>query len=194
MNIVQSLTLCDPMNCSMPGFPIFHYLPQFAQIHAHWVSDAIQPSHPLSLPFLLLSIFPSIRVFSNESTGHIRWPKYGSFRFSINTSNEYSRLISIRIDWFDPLAVQGTLKSLFQHHILKASILWHSAFFMIQLSGPYMTTGKTTSLTTWTFVGKVMSLLFNKLSMFLIAFLPRSKRLSISWLYSLSQWFWSPRK
>ena len=125
---------------------------------------SVMPSNHLILChsfLLLLSIFPSIRVFSNESTGHIRWPKYWSFRFSISPSNEYSRLISLRIDWFDLLEVQGTLKSLFQHHSLKASILWHSAFFMIQLSHPYLTTGKNIALTVRTSVSKVMSLLFN---------------------------------
>ena len=143
------------------------------------------PSNHLILccPLLLLpSIFPSIRVFSSESALHIRWPKYWSFSFSITPSNEYSGLISFRIDWFDLLAVQGTLKSFLQHHSSKASILWCSAFFMVQLSYPYVTTGKTTALTTWTFVGKVMSLLFNMLSRFVIAFLPRSKRLLTSWL------------
>ena len=138
-------------------------------------------------PLLLLpSIFPSIRVFSNESTLRLRWPKYWSFSFSISPSSEHSWLISFRIDWFDILAVQGTLKSLLQHHSSKASILWHSAFFMVQLSHPYMTTGKTTALTRWTFVGKVMSLLFNMLSRLVIAFLPRSKCLLISWLQSPS--------
>ena len=124
--------------------------------------------------FLLPSIFPSIRVFSTELVLHIRWPKYWSFNFSISPSKEYSGLISFRIDWFD-LAVQGTLTSLLQHHSLQPLILWCSALFMVQLSYPYMTTGKTTALTRWTFVGKVMSLLFNMLSRFLIAFLPRSK-------------------
>ena len=135
----------------------------------------------LFCPLLLLpSFFPSIRVFSNESALRIRWPKYWSFRFSISSSNEYSRLISFRIDWFDLLAVQGTLKSLLQHHSLKASILWHSAFFMVQLSHPYMTLGKTIALTIRTFVGKVMSLVFNTLSRFVIAFLPRTKHLLIA--------------
>ena len=136
--------------------------------------------HPL---LLLPSIFPIIRTFSNESALHIRWPKYWSFNFSISPSNEYSGLISFRIDWFD-LAIQGTLKSLLQHHSSKASILWRSAFFTVQLSHPYMTTGKTIALTRWTFVGKVMSLLFNRLSRLVIIFLPRSKRLLISWLQS----------
>ena len=135
---------------------------------------------------LLLSIFPSIRVFSNESVLCIRWPKYWSLSFSISPSNEYSGLISFRIDWLDLLAVQETLKSLLQHLSSKASILQCSAFFIVQLSHPYMTTGKTIALTRWTFVGKVMSLLFNILSRLVIAFLPRSKRLLISWLQSPS--------
>ena len=123
-------TLCDPMDCSTPDFPVLHHLPEFAWTHVHWGNDVIQPSYPL-LPLLLLpSIFPRIRVFFNESTLHIRWPKYWSFSFSISPSNEYSRLISIRMDWFDLLAVQGTLKSLLEHHSLKASVLRHSAFFM----------------------------------------------------------------
>ena len=134
--------------------------------------------HPL---LLSPSIIPSIRVFSNKLTLHIRWPKDWSFSFSISPSNESSGLISFRIDWFD-LAVQGMLKSLLQHHSLKASILWCSAFFMVHLSHPYMTTGKTIALTRWTFVSKVMSLLFNTLSRLVTAFLPKSKRLLISWL------------
>ena len=153
------------------------------------------PSNHLILccPFLLLpSIFPSIRVFSSESTLHIRWPKYWSF--SISPSNEYSGLISFRIYWFDLLAVQGTLKSLLRHHSSKASILWCSAFFIVQLSHPYMTTGKTIALTRWIFVGKVMSLLFNMLSRLVIAFLPRSKRLLILWLQSLPTMILEPRK
>ena len=136
------------------------------------------PSNHLLLP----SIFPSIRVFSNESDLHIRWPKHWSFSFSISPSNEHSGLISFRMDWLDLLAVQGTLKSLLQHHSSKASILWCSAFFMVQLSHAYMTTGKTIALTRWTFAGKVMSLLFNMLSTLVITFFPRSKCLLISWL------------
>ena len=139
--------------------------------------------HPL---LLLPSIFPSIRVFSNESVLLIRWPKYRSFCFNISPSNDYSGLISFRIDWFDLFVVQEILKSLLQHHSSKASILWCSAFFMVQLSHPYMTTGKTIALTRWTFVGKVMSLLFNMLSRLVITSLPRSKRLLISWLQSPS--------
>ena len=147
------------------------------------------PSNHLILchPLLRLpSIFPSIRVFSNESALHIRWPKYWSFSFSISPSNEHPGLFSFRMDWLDLLAVQGTLKSLFQHHSSKASILRHSAFFTVQLSHPYMTTEKTIALTRWTFVGKVMSLLINMLSRLVITFLPRSKCLLISWLSSPS--------
>ena len=142
--------------------------------------ESVRPSNHFILyhPLLLLSsFFPSIRVFSNESVLHIRWPKYWSFSFSISPSNEYSGLISFRMDWLDLLPVQGTHKSLLQHHSSKESIIWPSAFFMVQLSHPYNTTGKTIALTRWTFVGKVMSLLFNMLSRLVIAFLPRSKGL-----------------
>ena len=159
--------------------------------------DSLKPSNHLVLccPLLLLpSIFPSIRGFSNESVLYIRWPKYWSFSFSISPSNEYSGLISFRIDWLDLLAVQGILKSLPQHYRLKASILWHSAFFIVQLSHPYMITGKTIVLTRQTFVGKVMSLLFNMLSRLVIAFLPRSKFHLISWLQSPSAVILEPRK
>ena len=148
----------------------------------------------LCLPLLPPSIFPSIRVFSNESVLHIRWPKYWSFRFSISPSNEYSGLISYRMDWLDLLAVQGTLKSLLQHHSSKGSILRHSAFFTVQLSHPYMTTGKTIALTRWTFVDKVMSLLFNMLSRLVIISLPRSKHLLISYLQSPSAVILEPKK
>ena len=133
-------TVCDPMDYSMPGFPVLHYLPEFAQTHVFWL-DAIQPFHPLLPPLLLASIFPSIRVFSSESVLCIRWPKYWSLSVSISPSNKYSGLISFRIDRFDLLAAQGTLKSLYQHHSSKASVLQHSTFFMVQLSHPYMTTG-----------------------------------------------------
>ena len=146
--------------------------------------------HPL---LLLPPVLPSIRVFSKESTLHMRWPKYWSFSFSISPSNEYTGLITFRMDWLDLLAVQGTLKSLLQHHSSKASTLWRSAFFTVQLSHPYMTTGKTTALTRQTFVGKVMSLLFNKLSRLVITFLPRSKCLLISWLHSPSRNFGAPQ-
>ena len=149
---------------------------------SRWYHPAISSTVVLFLP----SIFPSVRVFSNESVLHIRWPKYWSFSFSISPSNEYSGLISFRMDSLDLLAVQGTLKSLLQHHSSKASILQCSAFFVVQLSHPYMTTGKTIALTRRTFFGKVMSLLFNMLSRLVIAYLPRSKRLLISWLQSPS--------
>ena len=151
------------MNCNTPGLPVHHQLPEFTQTHILRVSDAIQPSHPV----ITLSFCPQFlpaSVFSNESVLCIRWPKYWSFSFSISPPNEYSGLISFRIDWLDFLAVQGTLKSLLQHHSSKASILRHSAYFTVQLSHPYMTTGKTIALTRRTFVGKVMSLFFNMLS------------------------------
>ena len=147
----------------MPGFPVHHKLPELTQTHVHQVGDAIQPSHPLS-PLLLPPVPPSIRVFSNESTVRMRWPKCWSFSFSISPSNAYSGLISFRMDWLDLLVVQGTLKSLVQHHSSKASVLQHSTFFIVQLSHPYMTTGKTIALTRRIFVGKVMSLLYNMLS------------------------------
>ena len=146
------------MNCSTPGLPVHHQLPEFTQTHVHWVRDAIQPSHPLLSPSPPDPIPPSIRVFSNESTLPMRWPKYWSFIFSIIPSKEHPELISFRMDWLDLLAVQGTLKSLLQHHSSKASIFWHSAFFTVQLSHPYMTTGKTIALTRRILVGKVMSL------------------------------------
>ena len=159
--------------------------------------ESVIPSNHLILccPLLLLpSIFPSIRVFSNESALHIRWPEYWSFSFNISPSNEHPGLISFRMDWLDLLAVQGTLKSLLQHHSSKASNLWCSAFFIIQLSHLYMTTGENIALTRWTFVGKVMSLLFNMLSMLVITFLPRSKHLLISWLQSPSAVILEPKK
>ena len=159
--------------------------------------ESMMPSNYLILfrPLLLLtSIFPSIRVFSNESVLHIKWPKYWSFSFSISPSYEYLGPISFRMDWLDLLAVQGTLKNLLQHHSSKASILWCSAFFIVQLSHPYMTTGKTIALNRWTFVGKVMSLLLYMLSRLVITFLPRSKRLLISWLQSPSAVILEPKK
>ena len=160
--------------------------------------ESVMPSNNLihlilCCPLLLPSIFPSIRLFSHESVLHLRWPKYWSFSFSISPSNEYSGLISFRMDWLDLLAVQGTLRSLLQHHSSKASILRRSAFFIVQLSHPYMTTGKTIALTRWTFVGKVMYLLFNMLSRLVIAFLPRSKCLFISWLQSPSAVILEPK-
>ena len=159
--------------------------------------ESVMPSNHLIFYHLLLlqpSIFPSTRVFSSEMALPIRWPKYWNFSFSISPSNEYSGLIFFKIDWLDLLAVQGTLKSLLQHHNLEASILWHSASFMVQLSHPYMTTGKTIALTRQTFAGKVMCLLFNILSRFVIAFLPRSKHLLISWLQSPSAVILEPPK
>ena len=161
-SVTQScLTLCDPMNRSTPGLPIHHKLLEFTQPHAHRVGDAIQPSHPLPFPSPPAPNPSSIRVFSNESTLHMRWPKYWSFSFSISPFSEHPGLISLRMDWLDLLAVQGTLKSLLQHH---SSIFHCSAFFIVQLSHPYMTTGKTIALIRRTFAGKVMSLLFNMLS------------------------------
>ena len=156
-SVAQSCpTLRNPMNRSTPGLPVHHQLPEFTQIHVHRVHDAIQPSHSCSSPFLLLPSPPSIRVFSNESTLLMRWSKYWSFSFSIRLSNEYSGLIFFRIDCFDLLAVQGTLKSLLQHHSSNASILWCSAFFTVQLSHPYMTTGKTIALSRQTLTGQVV--------------------------------------
>ena len=165
----------------MPGFPVHLQLPECTQTHVHRVCDAIQPSHPLLSPSLPAFNLTRIRVFSNESVLHIRWPKYWSFSFKISPSNEYSGLISFRMDWLYLLAVQGTLKSLLQHDSSKASILRRSAFFTVQLSHPYMTTGKTITFTRWIFVGKEMSLLFNMLSRLVITFLPKSKCLLI-WL------------
>ena len=164
-SVAQSCpTLCNPMDCSTPGFPVHHQFPEVTQTHVH---ESVMPSNHLILcrPLLLLpSIFPSIRVFSSESVLCIKWPKYWNFSFCIHPSNEHSGLISFRMDWLDLLAVRGTLKSLLQHHSSKASILWRSAFFIVQLSYPYMTTEKNIALTRWTFVGKIMSLLFNILS------------------------------
>ena len=148
------------MKFSTPRLPVHHQLPGFTETHVHQVGDAIQPSHPLSSPSPLAPITPSNRVFSNESTLHMRWAKYWSFTFSISPSTEHPGLISLRMDWLDFLAVQGTLKSLLQHHNWKASILQHSAFFTVQLSHPYMTTGKTIALTRRTLIGRVMSLHF----------------------------------
>ena len=182
------------MNRSTPGLFVHHQRQEFTQTHVHRVSDAIQPSHPLSSPSPLSPIPPSIRVFSNESTLRMRWPKYWSFSFSIIPFKEPPALISFRMDWLDLLAVQGTLKNLLQHHSSKASILLRLAFFTVQLSHPYMTTGKTIALTRWTFLGKVMSLLLNMLSRLVTTFLPRSKCLLISWLQSPSAVIWEPKK
>ena len=172
----------DLINHSTSGLPV-HYnswsLPKLMSIESVMPSNHLILCRPLLLPS---SIFPSIRVFSNESTLRMRWPKYWSFSFTISPSNEHPGLISFRMDWLDLVAVQGTLKSLLQHHSSKTSILQHSAFFIVQLSHPYMTTGKTTALTRRSSVGKVMSLLLNILSRLVITFLPRSKCLLILWL------------
>ena len=149
-------TLCDPTDWSTLGFPVLHHLPELAQTRVYWVSDAIQPSHPMRSPSSPAFNFSQHQGFFQW----VRWPKYWSFSFSISPSNEYSALIPFRIDWFDRFVVQGTLKSLLQNHSSKASFFWHSAFFIVQLSHPYMTIGITIALTTGTFVGKVMSLLF----------------------------------
>ena len=194
-SVTQSyLTLCDPMNGSTPGFlsiTNFQSLLKLMSIESVTPSNHLILCHPLFLP---PSIFPRNRGFSKESVLHIRWPKNWSFSFSINPSNECSGLISLRMDWFDLLAVQGTLKSLLQHHSSKSLILQRSAFFMVQLSHPYMTTGKTIALNRWTFVGKVMSLLFSMLFRLVMAFLPRSKNLLISWLHSPSAVILEPKK
>ena len=180
------------MNRSTPGLPVPHQLPEFIQTHVHRVGDA---HLILCRPLLLLPpIPPSVRVLSSESTLRMRWPKYWSFSFSISPSNEHPGLIAFRMDWLDLLTVQGTLKSLLQHRSSKASILRHSTFFTVQLSHPYMTTGKTIALTRWTFVDKVMSLLLNMLSRLVITLLPRSKRLLISWLQSPSAVILEPQK
>ena len=182
------------MDCSTPGFPVFYDLPEFVQIHVHSVGDAIQPSHPLSSPSPPAPNPSQHQGLFQESTLCMRWPKYWSFSFSISLSKEHSGLISFRIDWFDLLAVQENLKSLLQHHSSKASVLLLSAFFTFQLSHPYMTTGKTIALNRWTFVGKVISLLFNMLSRLVITFFPRSKHLLISWLQSPSAVIWETKK
>ena len=178
------------MNCSTPDLPVHHQLKPMS-------IESVMPSNHLILcqPHLLLpSIFPSIRVFSNESTLCIRWPKYWSFSFNISPSNEHPGLTSFRMDWLYLLAVQGTLKSLLQYHSSKASVLRHSGFFIVQLSHPYMTNGKTMALTRWTFVDKVMSLLFNMLPMLVITFLPRRKHFLSSWLQSPSAVILEPPK
>ena len=187
-SVTQSCpTLCDPVNRSTPGLPVHRQLPEFTQTHVHRVGDA--SSHLiLCRPLLVLpTIPPSIRVFSNESTLGMRWPKYWSFSFSISPSNEHPGLFSFRMYWLDLLIVQGTLKNLVKHHSSKASIFWCSTFFTVQLSHPYMTTGKNIALTRQNFVGKVISLVFYMLPRFVISVLPRSKHLLISWLQSPSE-------
>ena len=190
VQLLSRIRLCDPMNPGTPGLPVHHQLLEFTQ-------ESVMPSSHLILcrPLLLLpSIPPSIRVFSNETTLCMKWPKYWSFSLSISPSNEHPGLISFRMDWLDLLAVHGTLKNLLQHHSSKASILQCSAFFTVQLLHPYMTTGKTIALTRRTSVGKVMSLLLNMLSRLVITFLPRSKCLFISWLQSPSAVILKPQK
>ena len=188
--IISVTQLCpapyDPMDHSTPGLPVFHQLPEFIQTHDPLVGDVIQSSHPLSSPAPPTFNLSQHQDLLNESALRIRWTKYCSFSLNISPSNEHSGLISFRMDWLDLLAVKGTLKSLLQYHSSKASILRCSAFFILQLSHPYLTTGKNIALTRWTFVGKVMSLLFNMLSRLVITFLPRSKHLLISWLQSPS--------
>ena len=182
------------MNCSTPGLPVHHQFPEFTQlISIEWVMPS---SHLILCRTLLLlpTIFPSIRVFSKESALHIRWPKYWSFSFNISPSSEHPGLMSFRMDWLDLLAVQGTLKSLLQHHSSKTSILQCSAFFIVQLSHSYMTPGKTIALTRWIFVDKVMFLLFNMLSSLVITFLPKSRHVLISWLQSPSSVILEPKK
>ena len=162
-----------PHGLQHASFPVLHCFLELAQTHVHWICDAFN-HFILCCPFSsCLQFFPASGSFSSESTFHMRWPKYWRFSFSISPSNEYSEFISFRIDWFDLPAVQGTLKSILQYYSSKASILWHSAFFMVQLSHPYMTTGKTIALTKQTFVGKIMSLLLNMLSRLVTAFLDR---------------------
>ena len=175
-----------------PGLPVLHRLPEFSQTHVHWVSDAIQPSHLLPSPSLHAFHLSQHQSLLSELT--LQWPKYWSSSFSISPSNEYSGLISFRMDWLDLLAVQVTLKNLLQYHSSKTSIHRHSGFFMVQLSHQYMTTGKTRALTIQTFVSKMMSLLFNTLSRLVTAFLPRSKHLLISWLQSPSAVILEPKK
>ena len=182
------------MDFSMPGLPVHHQLPKLTLTHVHWVGDATQPIHPLSSsspPAFNLSQHQSL--FKWVSSSH-QGAKVLEFQFQYRPSNEYSELISFRMDWLDLLAVQGTLKSVLKHHSSKASILWCSAFFRVQHSHPYMTTGKTITLTKWTFIGKVMSLLFNMLSRLIITFLPRSKHLLMSWLQSPSAVILEPPK
>ena len=186
-------TLCDPMDHSTPGHLAHQQLPEFTQTHLLWVRHAIQSFHLCHLLLLPPSVFPSIRVFSNESDLWIRWSKYWSFTFSISPSNEHSGLI-FSMDWLDLLGIQGTLKRLLQHHSWKASSLLCSASLIFQLSHPYMTTGKTIAWMKQTFVGKIMSLLLNMLSRLVITFLPKSKSLLIPWLQSLSAVIWEPPK
>ena len=179
------LTICEPTDCSTPGYPVHYQLPELTQTHVHWVGDFIQTSHFLICFSSRLQSFPESGSFPNESVLCNRWLNYWIFSVSISSSNELSGLISFRMDWLDLLAVQGTLKSLLQHHSSKASILQHPDFFIVQLSNPYMTTGKIIDFTRWTFVEKVF-MLSNMLPRLVITFLPRRKCLLISWLQSPS--------
>ena len=194
-SVTQSCpTLCEPMDCSTPSLPVHCQLLEFTQTHVHWVSNAIQPSHPLSSPSPLAFNLSQQQGLFKWVSSSLWWPKYWSWSFNISPSNEHSGLISFRMDWLDLLVVQGTLKSLLQHHSSKPSILQCSAFFTVQLSHSYMTTGKTIALTRQTFLGKVMSLLFNILSRLVITFLLRGKWLLISWLQSPSAVILEPPK
>ena len=190
-NCCSSVAKSCPTLCSTPGFPVLHCLPEFAQVHVHWISGAIQPSHPL---------LPSSPAFSlSQHQGLFQWVSCShqvakALELQLQHQSFQRTLISFRMDWLDLLAVQGTLKSLLQHHSSKVSILWRSAFFITQLSHPYTTTGKTIALTRWIFVGKVMSLLSNMLSRLVITSLPWCKCLLISWLQWPSKWFWSSKK
>ena len=194
-SVAQSCpALCNPMNFSTPGLPVHHQLPEFTQTHVHWVGNVFQPSHPLpspSPPSFKLSLHQGLFQWVNSSP---QVAKVLGLQLQLCPFNEHSGLISFRIDWFGHLAVQGTLKSLLEHHSSKASILRRSAFFMVQLSHPYMTTRKTIVLTRWTFVGQILSLLFNILSKFVITFLPMNKHLLILWLPSPSSVILEPRK
>ena len=194
-SVTQSCpTHCNPMDCRSSGLPVNYQLPEFIQTHVYWVGDAIQLPQPLWSPSPpAFNHSQHQGLFQWLSSSHW-WPKYWRFSFSISPSNEYSRLISFGMDWFDLLGVQKTLRSLPQHHSSKAPILWCSDFFIVQLSHPYMITGKTVALTRWTFVVKVVSVLLNMLSRLVITFLPRSKHLLISWLQSPSAVIWSPQK
>ena len=192
-SVTQSCpTPCDPMDCSTPGFPVHHQLPEFTQTHVHWVSHAIQLSHPLSSPSPAFDLSQRQGLFQWVIL-RIMWPKFWSFSFSISSSNEYSGLIPFRIDCLDLLAVQGTFKSLLQHHSSKTSILQCSASFIVQLSHPDMTTGKTIAFTRQTFAGKVMSLLLNMLSRLVMTFLPRSKRLNFMAAVTIFSDFGAPQ-
>ena len=190
------LTLCDPMDCNMPGLPVYHQLQKFTQIHVYWVVYAIQASHSLSSPSPAFNVSPHQDLFQWVSSSH-QVAKVLEFQLQhrfIVYSNEHQGLISFRMDWLDLLAVQDTLKSILQHHHSKASIIWRSAFFTVQFSHPYMTTGKTIALIRWTLVGKVMSLLFNMLSRLVKTCPPRSEHLLISWLQSPSVVILEPKK